>query len=169
MKFLFYLAALIVWALSFIWDILPLGYSETSPLWTRVTYMFAHVGFLHMLLNLLSIDLMVYNLRRFILPDLLLPVAILGAALATVGTEKVLPTIGASGIGYFLFGVFGVMRVSTKTIIVLALIVLVNVLVSHYNVNTGVHIVSLVYGVVFGLVLRIKTGERIRNRKTHIA
>lgn len=169
MKFIFYIIALIIWATSFIFDVLPLGYSETSPLWTRLTYMFTHIGFLHLFFNLLSVDLLLYSLRRFILPDILLPIAIIGAFVATFGTEKALPTIGASGIVYFLFGVLGVMKISIRVIVAISLLVVINVVLSFHNVNTGVHMMALFLGLVFGFILNIRTGVHKRIHKTHTA
>jgi membrane associated rhomboid family serine protease len=168
MKFIYYLIAIIVWLVSFLFDVLPLGYYQGSPLWTRLTYSFAHVGFLHLVLNLVVIDILLQGLRRYLIPDLMFPIALLGAILASFGSELALPTLGGSGIAYFLMGAMFALNYSKRTFIWVGVIILMNLLVLHrIHSNTAVHLLAGCYGMLFGVALLIRS--LIREFKKNIA
>lgn len=153
MKTGFYIWCLMVYILSFFIDIKQAGYSLTSEFWTRFTYMFAHAGIFHLAINLLTIDILLHNLKRITNINILLCIAMIGAFLATFGSEMPLPTIGASGILYFLLGYYFARKWSSRLIIAALVIFTGNILSFHlYNANLFVHLLSIMYGFLYGAI-----------------
>ena len=161
---------LLIWAASWFFDVRMLGFSESSEFWTRFTYLLAHVGVIHMFLNILFIDLLLSNLRRWIYPDRLLAVAVTGAVLATFGAEASLPTIGASGVLYFILGAYTAYRFNAAVLFSVTMIALLNVFIlSAGTTNVAVHALGFIYGLLFALthtiLTKIKTNHGQKKRK----
>jgi membrane associated rhomboid family serine protease len=155
-KVLFYAACITVWCFSWFVDVKELGFTADSHLLTRFTYMFTHVRFMHLFLNLLTIDLLLSTAFTQGYSKLL-PAAIIGAVLATFGSEMSMPTIGASGVLYFLIGEVSARKWSLNVLFLIAVLITVNVM--YYlktNTNTIIHALCFVYGFVYrGLTIII--------------
>ena len=154
MKNLFILLCFLVYLLSFIVDTRHLGFQAGSPLvHTRFTYMFAHVAFLHLFMNMLSFHFLFRLLQTKMNKYVLFAAMILGAFLATFGAEMPQPTIGASGVVMFLFGCYVVLFPSKNLAIYLVILVGVNLLTYFYaHTNVFIHAFAMLYGILFTLI-----------------
>ena len=181
MRRTFIILCLCGYLLSGFVDTAPLlGYSGGSAPWTRLTYMLAHTSPVHLLLNLFAIytiSTSVLSRWRGMSKTVLMTAAIVGAFLATFGSEKTLPTIGASGVMYFLAGVLGVKLVIKQTydrvlsvIMLFAVIASLNVVWSVFtHINALVHGLAWIYGVTFATThYYIQVYEQKRQEKRNI-
>lgn len=178
MRKLFIVTCLCVYLSSVFMDTSFLGYTLDSPIWTRLSYMFTHQGIFHLLMSLLSFYLLFGSLTRmnFIHSKLLFTATIAGSFLATYGSEMPLPTIGASGVVYFLVGAFIIKDVKDwlnnldrfiSNLLLLLIFVALNIVAAVYtNTNAIVHGIAFIYGAAFmGIYKIIKLYEQKRQEK----
>lgn len=166
MKHVFYLWCVIFWIASWFIDIRMFGYNLTSEFWTRFTYMFSHEKLFHLALNLLAIDMLLVTLKRITGINMLLSVALFGAFLASFGSEMELPTIGASGVMYFLLGYYFARRWHPGLLVLLCVILAGNALSGlFFNANIHAHAYGAMYGFLYGAITRvIKEYNLIRDK-----
>jgi len=169
MKSLFILTCIIVYLVSFWVDVRVLGFTAEAPSYTRLTYMFTHIGLLHLVLNMVSFHFLYTSVNMVIKSGVLFPVMILGAFLATYGAEMDLPTIGASGVVLFLFGGYAALYPSRNLLIYLSVFAVVN-LVTYYfkNTNIFVHLHAFIFGLLFTLIYASWQNRKKKNRLSKI-
>lgn len=145
------------------------GYSETSPLYTHFVYQFMHVNFMHLCMNLFSFQAFYKLLRGTLcLPALLF--SYISSVLASFLSEDVYPTVGCSGLVYALIGVYVVLLLFSnkktkvekyKIVLSYSLIILFPLVIMHFipYINSMCHVYSLVFGVISGVIIKIKSDE----------
>lgn len=142
------LLCIIVYLASLFCDTHMLGFSSSSGIWTRFTYIFAHTGLLHLLLNLISYRTFLTVMRKLGISRLL-PVAFASAVIATFGSAQPLPTVGLSGVVYGMLGLT-VSRVHGRRMIAaLAVTALMNVVVLLFgHSNVLLHLLSFIWSFI---------------------
>lgn len=144
-----------MWTVCLIGGVSPseFGYYEGCRNIFRATYMISHSNILHLGMNIYAFEMLVRQMRKYNLADmtlwLSLPVA---GILMTYGTEMELPTIGISGVVFFMFGVFSAYRYRTMWVGVL-ITAAFNLLcyLLGLRINVMIHLAGFCYGVVFYL------------------
>ncbi len=137
-------------------EISNFGYSLTSPWWTHVTYIFAHASILHLIINLIGFISIFKFLSKIESKMYLLVFSFSAAVIMSFFTEKELPTVGMSGVVYYLIGVFTALvfygRIAYKswfsyTVFLFALTL--SLLISYFNKtsNFELHLSCFVVGV----------------------
>ena len=150
------------YAASFFWDTNFLGFSEGAGGWHRVSYMFAHTGWLHTAINVFSFTVMDGAMER-VGAGRLRAVAWVSAVAATFGTECALPTVGLSGVVYGMLGVvFGRVH-DVRMCRAMAGVALSNVAVFFWgHSNVPLHGLSFLYSFIVTLAY-----DRIRGYVRH--
>jgi len=167
MKNLFILINVIVFLFAYAADLRCLGFTASSPLYTRYTYMFAHIAFFHLFMNMLSFHFMFKSVARTINQYLLFTAMLVGAFLATFGAEMPYPTIGASGAVMFLFGCFIVLNPSKSLFIYLVVLAVVNILTYYFaHTNGYIHAFATIYGMVFTSIIKLSRYEKDKRAKS---
>jgi membrane associated rhomboid family serine protease len=82
-----------------------LGYTTTSPWWTHITYMFQHASWIHLILNSVALYFALKAIKVRIKDWWSIPVAFTAAVAVTFAARYSIPTVGASGFIYALWGV----------------------------------------------------------------
>lgn len=152
MRTLIIITCSIVYFCSFyITNIQDFGYSiSDGHLANRVMYAFIHTNIVHLVANMLSFYFL-YKTSLLLVARKVLNIAILIIIpLVTLGTACVLPTIGLSGVCFFLFGIlFSANPKALLYYVVLSIAVHIAYFLFRYNVNVLVHITGFSYGFFF--------------------
>lgn len=88
---------------SFFFDMSEFGYSETTTLANRLTYMFVHGSFFHFAINLVVFNIMCKALKKQGIRDSVF-LSIASAFFATFFSEYPTVTIGLSGVCFAMIG-----------------------------------------------------------------
>lgn len=137
-----------------------LGFSDTSPVWTHFTYSFQHAGLVHLIANSLAFILTFGVMEKFVSWKILFPVIYACAVIASFFSENTIPTIGASGMVYALFGMETVIvflsRSTKKQKSIFFVSISLMLLLSFLNVNSNfmVHLLSFCLGCLFLTIKR---------------
>lgn len=133
---------------------------STEHLLGAFTYQFAHAGWLHYIINALSLMVMfnpiyrLYTQRCGDVPTLCFFVyCYLGSVLAALFSAQAIPTVGASGIVFFLLGVLLMLnptRRQVRSYIVVLLAIIIQFLKGDSNI--ALHIVAFVLGCLFVII-----------------
>lgn len=141
--------ALFVWIASYWLDTSILGYSDTSKIYTRLTYVFAHSSFWHMIMNVITLNLLMNTAKKIHL-KLPLLVSYISAVIGTVFATYSIPTVGLSGICFALLGAI-LVKVHNKEFLISVGVVLIAQAITfivNSNVNVLLHISSLIIGFI---------------------
>ena len=124
-------------------------------------YQFAHASWLHLIINALSLILMFNPIRKIYEERfgetsqwVFFAIPYLGSILAALLTPQSIPTVGASGIVFFLLGELIMLRPTLKQLqgyIYVALAIIVQIIRGKSNV--ALHIVAFILGALF-IILR---------------
>lgn len=98
-----YLVVIVFFAVYAMWG-RELGFSESSPGWTHLTYMFQHASVLHLILNSFVFISTFRVMERFIRPGKLFLIVFVIAFLASFAALEGRVTVGSSGMIYALLG-----------------------------------------------------------------
>ena len=146
--------ALLVWITSYWVDTSILGYSDTSKIYTRLTYIFAHSSFWHMIMNVITLNLLMSTAKKIHL-KLPLLVSYISAVIGTVFATYSIPTVGLSGVCFALLGAI-LVKVHNKEFLIAVGIVLITQTITfmvNSNVNVLLHISSLIIGFIINYFL----------------
>lgn len=120
-------------------------------------YQFAHASWLHLIINALSLLLMYKPIKKIYEEQFgdtrsweFFFVLYCGSVLAGLLTPKELPTVGASGMVFFLLGELIILRPTMKQLrgyIYVALALIVQIIRGHSNVS--LHIVAFILGALW--------------------
>ena len=146
--------ALLVWIASYWVDTSILGYSDTSKAYTRLTYIFAHSSFWHMILNVITLNLLMNTAKKIHL-KLPLLVSYISAVIGTVFATYSIPTVGLSGMCFALLGAI-LVKVHNKEFLISVGVVLIAQAITFIvssNVNVLLHISSLIIGFIITYLL----------------
>lgn len=142
-------------------DALPMAFS----------YQFVHASWRHLLVNSLSLALMfnpIFGLyeKRFEggskLSFFLAMYA--GSVLAALFTATSTPTVGASGMAFFLLGVFLILQPTMRTVknfIFVGIAILVQII--RGNSNVALHIVAFVFGCLYIIITLLCKKEYLKS------
>lgn len=124
-------------------------------------YQFAHASWLHLIINALSLILMFNPIRKIYEERfgetsqwVFFAISYLGSILAALLTPQSIPTVGASGIVFFLLGELIMLRPTLKQLqgyIYVALAIIVQIIRGKSNV--ALHIMAFILGALF-IILR---------------
>lgn len=148
-----------------------LGFSTSSPWWTHFTYPFQHAGFIHLIINMLVFVTASRVMEKFISWKILFPVIYSFAVTASFLAEQSLPTVGASGMIYAIFGMEAVIvlfnRSTGKQKAFFFAAISLMLLVSFLNTGSNfmVHLLSFVLGIIFYAIKRERHLHRPLSRK----
>lgn len=154
MIYLFVVICLCV--LLFVPDSMALAVSSEHLL-CACTYQFAHAGWLHLCINALSLLVMfnpiykVYiNRIGYISPSRFFIYCYLGSVLAGLCTAQSTPTVGASGIVFFLLGVLLMLNPTLRQLRgYIAVAIAIGIQIYSGNSNISLHISAFVFGCLF--------------------
>lgn len=131
-----------------------------DTLWHAYIYQFAHASWLHLGLNMLSLALMFNPIRKIYEQRFgetsqwfFVFVSYMGSVLAALLTPHDLPTVGASGMVFFLLGELIMLRPTLKQLqayIYVALAVIIQLI--RGNANVSLHIVAFALGALFIII-----------------
>lgn len=166
----FYIICIIVFML----DPSPELYGVSmSNLAGAFTYQFLHGNILHLIINLLSLYL-IYKPFKFLYGNrfnydndfVLLLISYIGSVAASIISVKHIPTVGASGIVFFILGAILALH-PTKQQFINYIWVLVGVIVSAIfgNSNTTLHVVAFLMGVLFIIIRMMYDNCRRENNR----
>ena len=143
--------------LYFVVDPYQVGYSDTSPLYTHVTYTFAHANLLHLTTNLIAFYFVFNLLHSLNIVKAALVFSFVSAVAASFVYPTPTPTVGASGVIYAMMAapVAAVLArrlrvtnsrklIRTYAIIAVATIIQMFIL----NVNAAIHIASFAINLI---------------------
>lgn len=145
---------------------MALGVSNTAPQ-SAFLYQFSHASVLHLCINMFSLLIMyrpicniyctrfnVHHTTAFFL------ICYLSSAVAAIFTATDVPTIGASGMVFFLLGALVMLRPTIKQLqnmIYVVIAVIISIFTGTSNV--ALHILSFVLGCLF-IIIRIAYDDR---------
>ncbi len=127
------------------------GYSVSEGhLANRVMYAFIHTNIVHLSANMFSFYFLYKSAVLFVEKRVLNVAILIIIPFVTMGTAGVLPTIGFSGVCFFLFGLlFGANPKALIYYVGLSIVVHMAYFLLHYNVNVMVHLLGFFYGFFF--------------------
>lgn len=125
-------------------------------------YQFAHASWLHLFINALSLYLMFNPIKKiyeerfgYTSSISFLSFAYLGSVLAALLTPQTIPTVGASGIVFFLLGELIMLRPTLRQLqgyIYVLLAIIIQIIRGKSNV--ALHIVAFILGALF-IIIRL--------------
>jgi membrane associated rhomboid family serine protease len=142
-----------------------IGYTNTSPLWTHLTYQFQHAGIVHLVINSLSFIGMFRLLEKFINRWVLSVSIVIVGFIASFLSMYNAPTVGASAMVYAMSGMFFAMinlcpdiRILDKkkfAVFIVGIAACLFISASKGNSNFFLHVFSLLLGLIAGTVIAI--------------
>lgn len=147
----------------------PYSVTTYSPMSHRLLYLFSHAHLLHLLLNGWGICSLLRSLSRKVSPYAILLAAVASGLFSTYLTATAIPTVGASGVLYYLLGYDLLLRwgecyfridhrqMEYYTLYLLSTFCITAPLVV---VNTWLHIVNFTVGLLSALVYICRTNSR---------
>lgn len=138
-----------------------LGFSDSSPGWTHLTYMFQHASIIHLLLNSFVFVSAFRVMEKFVRPVKLFLVIYTIAFLASFAAMEDRVTVGSSGMIYALVGmetvivIFNNATVKQKRLFFFSIAIML--IASFLNAGSSfmVHIVCFVFGALYWIVRRV--------------
>jgi membrane associated rhomboid family serine protease len=162
MKYLF----VIVFVMMFALFGKELGYTDRSPLYTHMTYMFQHAGVVHLITNTIAFIGMFHALQRFVNKWIVMLSMLTLGFVASFLSMYEIPTVGASSMIYIMIGMYIGMTsldrrikiVDTRKYLLFIVCVAVGLLVSllKQNSNFFLHLYSLLFGFIASVPLALK-------------
>ena len=140
----------IIFIIVYLTSDLSLGYYYLSPFYTHFTYMFQHVGWMHLIFNSLAFIGLYRALSQV---EWLLPKIIFFSFIASYTSVYLVPTVGASSMVYvmigMLFGLIKTRRIKIKNLYVFMFSVGLMLTVSFFkhSSNSWLHVWCLVFGI----------------------
>ena len=167
MKYLFVLIFILVFFLFG----LELGYTDTSPLYTHLAYMFQHAGIIHLIINSLAFISIFRQVERCVNKYLLSGLIILCAFASSFLAMYQIPTIGASSMVYVMLGIYlGLITFPDKIkiadtrkflLFIICIVVVLSVSYFKHNSNFLVHIYSLLIGCIVSIPISLFGNKKI--------
>ena len=137
-----------------------IGFATNSPWWTHFTYSFQHASILHLVINTLVFINVFRVMEKFLSWKVLLPAIYFIATCASFASVQSIPTVGASGMIYAMFGMMSFIVLfnssSWRQKRVFFLSIAFMLLVSFFNKSSNfeAHVLSFLIGVLYYPILR---------------
>lgn len=152
------------------------GYSDSSKWWTHISYIFAHVNVLHLVINSMAFFTLFKLLQQIVYKWWLLLIAFGVAIAGSYFASYSIDTKGASGVVYVLLGAFTWMAISDRIRFkqayynfVFAFGVIAGLAISGLNPssNTALHLFCYLVGVLVFVVIDFSgiKGVYLKKRK----
>lgn len=131
---------------------LSIGFYYLSPFYTHFTYMFQHVGWMHLILNSLAF----IGLYRALSKQLkfVLPRIIWIAFICSFMSVYLVPTVGASGMIYAMLGMClglqftGQWKLQNLKLVLFSIVAMLMISFFKHTSNFGLHVWCLVFGIL---------------------
>jgi membrane associated rhomboid family serine protease len=175
MKYLF----ILIFILAYIFSGVEIGYTASSPLYTHITYMFAHAGLAHLLVNSLAFMGMFHALETLRLcKGWVLALSMMTCAfMASFPAQYDMPTVGSSSMVYAMIGAYLIWIWKCKTIkitdrakfITFIICICAGLTISYCKTDSNfmLHILSLLCGGVFAGGLAMKQSGRFLMKESN--
>jgi membrane associated rhomboid family serine protease len=137
-----------------------LGYTLHPPLYTHLTYAFAHAGLFHLIINAISYISLYNALKGGRIICLSLIISFISAAAASFFSSYELPTVGASGLIFGMLGCYtAAVSLNRKQWKQFSIILLITLILPFFipRVNALLHLISFAFGVLI-MWVRLKIG-----------
>lgn len=167
MKYIFVLVFILVFIL---FDI-SIGYTNTSPLYTHLTYIFQHASILHLIINSVSFIVVFSTLEQFVRRKIFLPISFFIAIVTSFLTMYDVPTVGVSSVIYAMIGLYmGVIRfyrnikiADTRKYLLNICVIVISLTISLVKTSSNfyIHIYSLLLGVIASLLLSYLHNKKV--------
>lgn len=167
MIYIFLIVCVCVYA--FMPDCTLLGVTDNT-LFNAYVYQFAHASWLHLGINALSLILMFKPILRIYEERFgetsqisFFAISYFGSVLAALLTSQDIPTVGASGIVFFLIGELFMLRPTMRQLqsyIFIAIAIIVQIIRGKSNV--ALHIVALILGALFIIIQTLRKNYKDR-------
>lgn len=148
-----------------------LGYTNSSPLYTHITYIFQHASILHLIFNSLAFIGMFTSLEKFANRWLFLSASFLCAVLSSFGAIYDKPTVGISGVIYVMIGLYigitliykGAKIADTRRYLLFIFGIVFCLVVSlfHENSNFILHLYCLLCGLAVSVPFSIWKNKKL--------
>ncbi len=146
---------------------ITIGYTNTSPIYTHITYIFQHASILHLTLNSLAFISVYTSLERLVNKYVFVGLSFASSIIASFMAMYNTPTVGASSMIYAMIGIY-VYLIFTSNKMKMAdtikylpfmICIVFSLAISYFKENSNflLHIYSLAIGVFCGFIIRIKT------------
>lgn len=165
MKYLFVL----IFILTFILFENDMGYTNDSPIYTHLTYMFQHSGILHLTMNSIAFIGVFHTLQKFLSKWIILPMIILSGFLASFPSAYAIPTVGASTMIYTMIGAYisitllsrEIKITDTRKYLLFIFCVAISLLLSLLNQGSNflAHFHSLIFGFSISIAYSLKNNR----------
>ena len=145
-----------------------IGFATNSPWWTHLTYSLQHANILHLVINTLVFINVFRVMQGFTSWKELLPLIYVIAVGASFFATKDIPTVGASGMIYAMFGMMSVIvafnKSTPKQKLTFFCSIGIMLLISYFNSNSNfmVHILAFCAGAIVW-ILRGKLDNHLNN------
>lgn len=168
MKYVF----IVIFIIVFLLFDTELGYTNTSPLYTHLTYFFQHASILHLFLNSVSFIVMFTVLDKIIERKIFLSITFSIGIVSSFLAMYDVPTVGISSVIYAMIGLYiGVtvfyedIRIAdTRRYLLNISLIAISLTISLIKTNSNfyIHIYSLVIGFIISLILSYLHNKRIK-------
>ena len=135
-----------------------LGFTSTSLWYTHFTYMFQHAGWIHLIMNSIAFVGIFRVLKAFYRKRVICTIILISAYCSSLFSSHSIPTMGASGMIYAMFGMFTSLLVEKQitwnknTALFYGSIILTIVIsLLKPNSNFLLHVYSMFFGFIYSL------------------
>lgn len=151
------------------------GYTSSSGISPRLMYIFMHANIFHLMVNLIGLNSMFNSVCKIVWYPLILLYSILLAFGSSYLASSETPTIGSSGIVYYLIGLDLVLRwsgcyfkIDVKKMSLYTFFIILMILFTSLSstVNYKLHLVNLLLGIVIGLYELLKNNRRKQKKSS---
>ena len=145
-----------------------IGFATNSPWWTHLTYSLQHANILHLVINTLVFINVFRVMEGFVSWKKLLPLVYSIAVASSFFATNDIPTVGASGMIYAMFGMMSVIvafnKSTPKQKLTFFCSIGIMLLISYFNSNSNfmVHILAFCAGAIVW-ILRGKLDNHLNN------
>ena len=158
MKYLFINFCIFLWIVQ-----VKIGYAIGTDIKTHFAFMFCHVGFIHLAMNMF-VFYQLYDVLHKKLGLFLLPSCVIISFVSSFLCEYSIPTMGASGIIFSMIGmVFAFYKFEKKAYITNSIMFALSFIIGYFtHQNILLHFVCMVAGFIIGLIIK-NNGQRKNN------
>lgn len=135
------------------------GYTCNSGILPRITYVFMHANLFQLIVNLIGINSMVNSITKITWYPKIITYSIISSIGTTYISSSPIPTLGASGILYFLIGIDLVLRwfgcyfkISKKKMAYYTMFIILFLTITSFSskINYKLHIINFLLGLTTG-------------------
>lgn len=158
-KYLFILVFIVIYILFGI----ELGYTNTSPLYTHITYIFQHASILHLIINSISFIVVFTMLDKLADRKMFIPISFAIGVVASFWAMYDIPTVGVSAVIYAMIGLYigitlfhkDIKIADTRKYLLFIFCIILSLAISYFKEGSNylIHLNSLFLGCTFRVIL----------------